>query len=32
LIALVDISEIVGATVIVDKNKFRIRKSVIADD
>ncbi|TYQ28041.1 hypothetical protein PseudUWO311_06310 [Pseudanabaena sp. UWO311] len=31
-IDLVNISEIVGATVIVDKNKFRIRKSVIADD
>ena len=31
-IDLVDISEIVGATVIVDKNKYRIRKSVSADD
>ena len=28
----VDISEIVGAIVIVDKNKFRIRKSVNTDD
>ncbi|TYQ30160.1 DUF5615 family PIN-like protein [Pseudanabaena sp. UWO310] len=28
----VDILEIVGATVIVDKNKFRIRKSLNQDD
>ncbi|PZV11038.1 MAG: hypothetical protein DCF20_20255 [Pseudanabaena sp.] len=28
----VDLSEIVGAIVIVDKNKFRIRKSVSTDD
>ena len=31
-IDIIDISELAGATIIVDKNKFRIRKSLVNPD